>query len=120
MGAEFCDTNVFVYAYATTAGPKRPAAKRVLERRWDSGDGAVSVQVIQELYVTLRTGERPTASPDTEATGPGGSGRACPPRRRMVMAALWSRSSDRPHPGHRTQRSLSVSPAKRRPQAEPS
>jgi predicted nucleic acid-binding protein len=63
MTVEFCDTNVFVYAYDTTAGTKRPAAKRLLERLWESGEGAVSVQVLQELYVTLTRKSAPPLAP---------------------------------------------------------
>lgn len=51
--AEFCDTNVIVYAYDVTAGQKRLQAKRLLDRLWDTGTGVVSVQILQELFVTL-------------------------------------------------------------------
>ena len=53
MSVEFCDTNVVVYAYDTTAGVKRERARELLERLWLEGVGAVSVQVLQELFVTL-------------------------------------------------------------------
>jgi predicted nucleic acid-binding protein len=53
MSAEFCDTNILVYAYDVTAGPKRDQAKALLDRLWRSGDGAISVQVLQELFVAL-------------------------------------------------------------------
>jgi len=53
MSAEFCDTNLFVYAYDVTAGPKREQASVLLARLWDSGDGVVSMQVLQELFVAL-------------------------------------------------------------------
>ncbi|MBI4503898.1 MAG: PIN domain-containing protein, partial [Chloroflexi bacterium] len=53
MGAEFCDTNVIVYAYDLSAGVKRDRARHLLERLWQSGKGAVSVQVLQEVFVAL-------------------------------------------------------------------
>ncbi len=53
MSAEFCDTNIVVYAYDSTAGVKHDRARELLERLWLEGTGAVSVQVLQELFVTL-------------------------------------------------------------------
>jgi predicted nucleic acid-binding protein len=53
MSAEFCDTNILVYAYDVTAGSKRELARTLVERLWRDGSGAVSVQVLQELFVTL-------------------------------------------------------------------
>jgi len=53
MNAEFCDTNIVVYAYDTTAGVKHEQARELLERLWLEGIGAVSVQVLQELFVTV-------------------------------------------------------------------
>jgi predicted nucleic acid-binding protein len=53
MSAEFCDTNVLVYAYDVTAGSKRETALALIGRLWEEGSGANSVQVLQELFVTL-------------------------------------------------------------------
>jgi predicted nucleic acid-binding protein len=53
MSAEFCDTNVVVYAFDTTAGVKHERARQLLERLWTDGTGVVSIQVLQELFVTL-------------------------------------------------------------------
>jgi predicted nucleic acid-binding protein len=53
MSAEFCDTNIIVYAFDTTAGAKHERAKLLLERLWQEGVGALSVQALQELFVTL-------------------------------------------------------------------
>ncbi len=50
---EFVDTNVLVYAFDTSAGEKRARAQALLERLWQAGGGALSVQVLQEFYVTL-------------------------------------------------------------------
>ena len=53
MNGEFCDTNVVVYAYDLTAGAKREQAVLLLERLWQARNGVVSVQVLQELFVSL-------------------------------------------------------------------
>ena len=56
MSAEaraFVDTNILVYAHDTTAGAKRDAAVALVERLWDSGNGCLSIQALQELFVTL-------------------------------------------------------------------
>ena len=63
-GIEFCDTNIFVYAYDILAGEKRRMAKDLLERVWTSSTGALSVQVLQELFVSLtRKASPPLQSP---------------------------------------------------------
>lgn len=53
MSVEFCDTNVVVYAYDSSAGAKQEQAARLLSHLWESGNGVVSVQVLQELFVSL-------------------------------------------------------------------
>jgi predicted nucleic acid-binding protein len=53
MSVEFCDTNVLAYASDTTSPAKREAALGLLRRLWAEEKGALSVQVLQELYVTL-------------------------------------------------------------------
>jgi len=66
-GKIFVDTNIIVYAYDVTAGEKHSAAKRLLSELWRSGRGLVSIQVLQELYVTATAkiprplGPRPAA-----------------------------------------------------------
>jgi predicted nucleic acid-binding protein len=52
-GREFIDTNVLVYAFDTSAGPKQAASARLLERLWNSGGGCLSVQVLQEFFVIV-------------------------------------------------------------------
>jgi predicted nucleic acid-binding protein len=49
----FVDTNILVYAYDATAGAKREIAKDAVARLWRTGEGLISTQVLQELYVTL-------------------------------------------------------------------
>jgi predicted nucleic acid-binding protein len=50
---EFVDANLLVYAFDASAGAKQLAAARLLERLWDSGKGCLSVQVLQEFFVTI-------------------------------------------------------------------
>lgn len=50
---EFVDANVLVYALDASAGAKQVAAERLLERLWDTGTGCLSVQALQEFFVTV-------------------------------------------------------------------
>ena len=50
---EFVDSNVLVYAYDASARQKHSAAERLLDRLWQSGNGCLSVQVLQEFFVTI-------------------------------------------------------------------
>jgi len=50
---EFVDANVLVYAFDSSAGRKQAAARQLLERLWNSGTGHLSVQVLQEFFVTV-------------------------------------------------------------------
>jgi predicted nucleic acid-binding protein len=64
MSAEFCDTSVFVYAYDRSAGSKAATARRLLARLWTLRAGALSIQVLQELFVTLTRKTSPPLSAD--------------------------------------------------------
>ena len=50
---EFVDANVLVYAFDASAGARQAAARELIERLWDSGTGCLSVQVLQEFFVTV-------------------------------------------------------------------
>lgn len=50
---QFVDTNILVYAHDTSAGAKRDRAARLLEELWESRSGCLSVQVLQEFYVSI-------------------------------------------------------------------
>jgi predicted nucleic acid-binding protein len=53
-GKVFLDTNILVYAYDRQAGRKHELAKREVAKLWRAMPRpALSVQVLQELYVTL-------------------------------------------------------------------
>ena len=47
------DANVLVYAFDSSAGLKRKAAAELVQRLWDTGTGCLSVQVLQEFFVTV-------------------------------------------------------------------
>jgi predicted nucleic acid-binding protein len=49
----FIDTNVLVYAHDTDAGDKHTRAKTLLAGLWDSRDGCLSTQVLQEFYAVV-------------------------------------------------------------------
>lgn len=50
---QFIDTNVLVYAHDSSAGQKYVRAAKLLGQLWESGAGCLSVQVLQEFYVTI-------------------------------------------------------------------
>ncbi len=52
-GKVFIDTNVLVYAYDRTAGVKHDDAAKIMGDLWDNGRGVISMQVLQEFYVTV-------------------------------------------------------------------
>ena len=49
----FIDTNILVYAYDRSAGRKHTAAARLIEQCWGNENGCISIQVLQEFYVTV-------------------------------------------------------------------
>lgn len=59
-GRYFVDTNILVYAHDRSAGEKYLRALSVIDELWNSGEGALSTQVMQELSYNLR---RKTARP---------------------------------------------------------
>ena len=49
----FVDTNVLVYAEDSDAKDKQRLARDLVLQLWDLRDGVLSVQVLQEFYVTV-------------------------------------------------------------------
>jgi predicted nucleic acid-binding protein len=49
----FVDTNILVYAHDESAGGKHDQARALVEQLWQSRDGCLSVQVLQEFFVTV-------------------------------------------------------------------
>jgi predicted nucleic acid-binding protein len=52
--SSFVDTNILVYAHDRGAGEKHDLARELVERLWLGRSGAISTQVLQELYVNVR------------------------------------------------------------------
>jgi predicted nucleic acid-binding protein len=50
----FLDTNVLVYAHEPSLGIKHDRARALIDKLWNTGDGVLSTQVLQELCVSLR------------------------------------------------------------------
>jgi predicted nucleic acid-binding protein len=49
----FLDTNILVYAYDRSAGQKHEQAVQLMESCWENENGCLSVQVLQEFFVTV-------------------------------------------------------------------
>ena len=49
----FLDTNVLLYAHDKSAGEKQQQAGAIVTAMWESGNGCLSVQVLQEFYVNI-------------------------------------------------------------------
>ena len=47
----FVDTNVVLYGHDGSAGAKHDRARALLELLWDSREGCLSIQVLQEFFV---------------------------------------------------------------------
>ena len=60
----FVDTNVLVYARDSSEGNKHERANAWIQHLWKSADARVSVQVLQEYYVTVTKKLRPGLSPE--------------------------------------------------------
>ena len=56
----FVDTNILVYAHDLDAGDKHGLGANIVSELWESQNGVLSTQVLQEFYVTLT---RKVASP---------------------------------------------------------
>jgi len=49
---QFVDASVLIYAHDLSAGEKRIRARDLIRELWRSGEGCLSVQVLQEFYVS--------------------------------------------------------------------
>jgi predicted nucleic acid-binding protein len=52
-GRQFIDTNILVYAHDYSAGSKYEIARGLLKNLWEEKNGCLSIQVLQEFYVTV-------------------------------------------------------------------
>ena len=50
---QFLDTNILVYAFDTSTGRKYEIADALVRQLWDNGAGCISLQVLQEFFVTI-------------------------------------------------------------------
>jgi predicted nucleic acid-binding protein len=60
----FVDTNILVYAKDLGAGEKQVRAAEWMALAWQTERGRLSIQVLQEFYVTLTRKLRPGLTPD--------------------------------------------------------
>jgi len=49
----FVDTNILVYAFDRSAGRKHQIASQLVRECWENESGCLSIQVLQEFYVTV-------------------------------------------------------------------
>lgn len=49
----FVDTNILIYAHDLDAGERHELARALIRELWESGRGALSIQVLQEFFVTV-------------------------------------------------------------------
>lgn len=49
----FLDTNVLVYAFDHSAGEKHAIAAQLVKDLWENETGCISIQVLQEFFVTV-------------------------------------------------------------------
>ena len=52
-GKIFIDTNVLIYAHDLDAGKKHTTAVKIIKDIWESKNGVISTQVLQEFYVRV-------------------------------------------------------------------
>ncbi|GAB6059014.1 PIN domain-containing protein [Desulfonatronum parangueonense] len=50
---QFLDTNILIYAHDLDAGLRHKLAASLVAELWESGQGMISVQVLQEFYVNI-------------------------------------------------------------------
>ena len=65
---QFVDTNILVYAHDLSAGEKYEKAGKIVKELWESKEGCMSVQVLQEFYVTATFRVAKPLSPETTAS----------------------------------------------------
>ena len=64
---QFVDANVLVYAFDSSAGRKQHIAQALLATLWERNTGCLSVQVLQEFFVTVtRKVPRPLPADDAK------------------------------------------------------
>ena len=64
----FVDTNILIYAHDIDAGSRHQTAHARIKGLWQEGNGAISIQVLQEFYVNI-TRKIPEPLPRHQARG---------------------------------------------------
>lgn len=64
---QFVDTNILIYAHDRSAGDKHARAQDLVRELWQSGEGCLSVQVLQEFYVNITQKVARPLTPDIAA-----------------------------------------------------
>jgi predicted nucleic acid-binding protein len=64
---QFVDTNVLIYAHDLSAGDKHARARELIQELWESGEGCLSIQVLQEFYVNVTQKVAKPLRPDVAA-----------------------------------------------------
>ena len=64
---QFVDTNVLIYAHDVSAGDKHIRAQELIRELWQSGEGCLSIQVLQEFYVNATQKVTRLLTPDIAA-----------------------------------------------------
>jgi predicted nucleic acid-binding protein len=64
---QFVDTNILIYAHDRSAGDRHIRARDLLRELWHSGEGCLSVQVLQEFYVNVIQGVAKPLTSDVAA-----------------------------------------------------
>jgi predicted nucleic acid-binding protein len=65
---QFVDTNILIYAHDSSAGDKHIKAQALVRDLWQSGEGCLSIQVLQEFYVNVTQKVTRPLSPDEAAS----------------------------------------------------
>lgn len=64
---QFVDTNVLIYAHDYSARNKHIRARDLIRALWQSGEGCLSIQVLQEFYVNVTQKVAKPLTPDGAA-----------------------------------------------------
>jgi predicted nucleic acid-binding protein len=64
---QFVDTNILIYAHDSSAGDKHSKAQALVRDLWQSGEGCLNIQVLQEFYVNVTQKVARPLSPDEAA-----------------------------------------------------
>ncbi len=61
---QFVDTNILIYAHDRSAGDRHTRAQDLIRGLWQSSEGCLSIQVLQEFYVSITQKVAKPLTPD--------------------------------------------------------